>query len=108
MRSLWRARYDVVQQGQAVFSIREANPWVKVADGLLGEIPVLGLLSGYLFHPAYELARADGAVVMQLQKYAAFLEGRFSINMPVALSEAEQELALLSLLMVVLLERRRG
>lgn len=108
MRSLWRARYEVVEQGRSVLSIREANPWVKVADGLLGEVPGLGLLTGYFFHPAYELARADGVVAMQMQKQAAFFEGRYSIRMPVALSEAEHELALLSLLMVVLLERRRG
>jgi hypothetical protein len=45
---------------------------------------------------------------MQLQKEAAFFEGKYSIRTLAPLSEAEQELALLSLLMMVLLERRRG
>jgi uncharacterized protein YxjI len=108
MRSLWKAHYDVLQGGAVVFSIREKNVWVKVLDGLLGEVPVLGLLTGYLLHPAYLVSRPDGTVVLRIQKRAAFWEGRYEVTQQAAMSSSEEELVLLSVLMMILLERTRG
>lgn len=110
MRSFWRANYEVVREGRVVMTIQEENPWAKVADGLLGEIPVLGLLTGLLFHPAYRVERAGGGGVMRIEKEAALLEGRFRIEAMAggAAHAAEEGLIVLSLLMLVLLERRRG
>ena len=109
LRSLWRAHYEVERGGAALFEVREENPWVKVADGLLGELPLVGLLSGYLFHPAYRLAPVGGAPLLRMKKQSAFLEGRYSIERagPPA-TEADERLALLGLVMLVLLERSRG
>ncbi len=61
MRSLWTAHYEIEREGRVVFSIREENPWTKVLDGFFGQIPVLGLLAAYLFHPAY-LVAPEGSV----------------------------------------------
>ena len=109
MRSFWRAQYEVHRGGQAVMTIQEENPWAKVADGFLTEIPILGLLSGYLFHPAYKVTRtASGAVCLRAQKQAAFMEGRFRIDSTAPLSDEDQLLGVLSILMVLLLERARG
>jgi uncharacterized protein YxjI len=108
MKSLWRARYDVLDQEHPVFTITEENPFAKVLDSLLGEVPVVGLISGYLFHPSYQVARSDGTAVMRLRKQPAFLEGRFTIEQLAPLNEREEQQALLSLLMLVLLERGRG
>jgi uncharacterized protein YxjI len=108
MRSIWRAQYDIERDGAVVMSVREANPWVKVMDHLLTEIPGLGLLTGYFFHPAYIVSRTDGTQLLKLQKQAAFLEGRFKLDTLATLSEEDERLAVLGLLMMLLLERRRG
>jgi hypothetical protein len=108
LRSLWRAEYQVRKQDSTLFTINEENVWTKVLDGLLMEIPGLNLLSGYLFHPAYRVNRPDGTTVLRIQKKAAFLEGRFEIEKLASLTDDEEILAVMSLLMVVLLERRRG
>jgi uncharacterized protein YxjI len=108
MKSLWRSRYDIMEGEQVVMTIQEANPWAKVFDSLLGEVPVLGMFTGYFFHPAYNVLRPDGAAVMRLVKEPAFFEGKFKLESLGALNEREEIIALLSLLMMVLLERARG
>jgi hypothetical protein len=108
MRSIWRAQYEVERDGAVVMNIREANPWVKVMDHLLGEIPGLGLLTGYFFHPAYLVSRADGTQILKLTKQAAFMEGRFTLESLATLADEDERLAVLSLLMMLLLERARG
>ena len=109
MRSIWRAHYDVMRGGGHVMQIREENPWVKVGDALFGELPVVGILSGYVFNPAYIVSRADnGQPLMRVKKEPAFLEGLYSITRTGELSDNDERLAVLSVLMMTLLERRRG
>ena len=109
MRSLWRAHYEVHRGGVPFLTIREENPWVKVLDGLLGEIPIVGLFAGYVLHPAYRVDRIDTrSTVMRTVKQPAFLEGRFSLEQMTELPPADQTLAVLAVLMMLLLERRRG
>jgi hypothetical protein len=108
MRSLWKARYDILNGGSPAMTIQEANPWSKVLDALFCEIPVVGMLSGYVFHPEYVVARADGTPLMRLKKEPAFFQGKFSIERLAALNEQEETRILLSLIMMVLLERQRG
>ena len=107
LRTLWSATYDIHDGGPGL-RIEEENPWAKVADQLLGEIPFLGLLSGYLFHPTYRVVRPDGGVVLRLRKEPALLESLFHIEQVEPLRPDDETRALLSLLMVVLLERGRG
>ena len=109
MRSLWRAHYEVYRGGVPFLTIREENPWVKVVDGLVGEIPIVGLLTGYVLHPAYRVARADTrSAVLRAVKRPAFFEGRYTIEQGEALAPVDQTLAVLAVLMLLLLERRRG
>lgn len=112
MRSLWRAQYEISrgdQAGQTAFVVQEVNPWSKVGDRFLGEIPILGLLSGYLFHPRYRVTRADtGSTVAEAEKLPAFFEGRFKIEARDSMSAEEELVVVLSMLMMLLLERRRG
>jgi hypothetical protein len=109
MRSLWRSRYDVTRDGRPVFAIQEANPWVSVADGLFGEIPILGILSGYVFHPAYRVTRVDtGAEAFRVTKEPAFFEGHFRIDAPDSPGGDTEQLAIMSILMMILLERVKG
>jgi len=108
MRSIWRAHYDVLRGGTPVLTIREANPWIKVLDHVLGELPVLGMLTGYAFNPAYLVARPDGTVVLRVQKQRALWEGKYRVTKQAELASGEEELALLGVLMMLLLERTRG
>ncbi len=108
-RSLWRSRYEVAgPDGAVVFRIQEDNPWTKVLDALLGEVPILGALSGYLLHPSYTLAHADGRPALRLTKQPAFWEGRFLLEEIENVPPQEEVLAVLAVLMMTLLERGRG
>lgn len=111
MRSLWKATYEIQDAtGQPVFLIEEANPWAKVIDGLLGEIPIIGIFTGYFIHPKYDVKRAgSGQPALHVSKHRSFLESRFEIeNTGGMLSPHEEVPAVLGLLMMVLLERERG
>jgi uncharacterized protein YxjI len=108
MRSIWRAQYDIVDPTNSSLKIREENPWIKVADGLLGALPLGELFTGFVFHPAYLVSRPDGTPVVRIKKKAAFLESRFSIERMALMEQQEEQRILLSLIMLVLLERRRG
>jgi uncharacterized protein YxjI len=108
MKSLWRSRYDIMDGEAVTMTIHEENPWTKVFDGILGELPIVGMFSGYLFHPAFVVQRDNGEVVMRLEKQPAFFEGRFKVERLATMSEVEETRALLSLLMMVLLERSKG
>ncbi|MBW4514352.1 MAG: hypothetical protein KME11_03925 [Timaviella obliquedivisa GSE-PSE-MK23-08B] len=111
MQSLWSARYNIFDGGtneNAVLTIQEDNPWVKVGDALLSELPFVGLFSGYFLNPTYSVKRPDGSVVMRLAKTPGFLSRLFTIKKVDQLSDREETQAILSLLMMILLERRRG
>lgn len=110
MRSLWRASYDIVGPGGggAVFHVTEKSPLVRLLDSLIGEIPLVGLLTGYFLQPVYLVSRADGAQVLTMKKQRSFLEARFNIEQNAALDDAERERLLLGLMMIILLERSRG
>jgi hypothetical protein len=108
MKSLWKTHYEIFEGENVLLTINEENPWIKVLDGLLGEVPVLGLLTGYFFNPSYRMTRSDGTVVLRLKKQPAFFEGRFLIEKSTEFLPGEEARALLGLIMMVLLERRRG
>lgn len=108
MRSLWKAHYDLLDGDTPIFTIREENGWVKVMDALLGELPIIGMFSGYLFHPTYIVTRGNGQPVMRLSKEPAFFEGKFRIDQLAPLNEMEEMRVVLGILMMVLLERARG
>lgn len=108
VKSLWKSHYDIFEGDVPVLTIREENPWVKVLDGLFGGIPIIGMFSGYVFNPAFLVSRSDGVVVMRLEKQPAFFESKFTISKQAELGEGQETRVLLSLLMMILLERTRG
>ncbi len=109
MRSLWRANYEVMDQSSnVVMNIREEKGWVKVVDSLIGEVPVVGMFTGYLFNPSYIFAKVDGTPGARVQKQPAFFEGKFRLSVLAPVSEPEEVLILLGALSMTLLERSRG
>ncbi len=109
MRSIWKANYEVYDAtDQQVMKINEESGWVKVVDALLGEIPILGMFTGYFFNPSYMVARMDDSPVARLKKQPAFFEGAFQLEPLIQISDQEEPRLLLSVLMMTLLERMRG
>ncbi len=109
MRSIWKASYDIFDaSGNQVMKINEENGWIKVGDALFGQLPLVGILSGYVFNPTYLVSRMDDAPVARLKKTPAFLEGKFVLEPVGQMSVEEETRVLLSVLMMTLLERIRG
>jgi uncharacterized protein YxjI len=108
-RSLWKAKYLLIDQHQKEqFTIEEENGWVKVWDNLLGEIPIIGLLTGYFFNPSYAVMNLDGEKVARLKKQASFFGRKFEITKLTEMDNDDDERVMVGLMMMVLLERRRG
>lgn len=109
MRSIWRANYDIFDaDSNQVMKINEENGWVKVIDSLVGELPVIGMFTGYFFNPAYIISRIDGTPLARLQKQPAFFEGKFQLSALMQLSDDDEVRVLLGALSMTLLERSRG
>ena len=109
MRSLWKAHYEIYdERDNLVMEIHEESAWIKVIDGLIGEIPIVGMFTGYLFNPAYLVSKTGGAVVARLQKQPAFFEGKFQLTQQGQMDSTEEIRVLLSVLTMTLLERGRG
>jgi uncharacterized protein YxjI len=109
MRSIWKASYDIFDSsGNQVYKITEENGWIKVGDALFGELPLVGILSGYVFNPTYILTRMDGNLVARLKKQPAMFEGKFLLENQTQINADEETRILLGFLMMTLLERRRG
>jgi len=69
----------------------------------MGDIPILGFLTGYFLHLAYTAARPDGTPVMRVQKQPAFFEGKFTIEKLADLTPQEELNLIYSFLMLLLL-----
>ncbi len=107
--SLWKARYLIFDKNdRQLFSIQEEKGWTKVWDALLGEVPVIGMFTGYFFNPSYKVTRSDDHIVARLTKDKSFFGRKFTVNKHCDLREEEQENIMLSLMMMILLERKRG
>jgi len=116
-RSIWSATYILDNpEGNQTHFIKEDNPWVKVGDALFGEIPFLGILSGYVFHPSYTCFRWQGTdfqdrtePVMQIKKESGFFEGVYSMHLVNKDITREEEVrSVLSFMLMVQFMRRRG
>jgi uncharacterized protein YxjI len=109
MRSLWRSRYSILDTaGTPTLRIQEDNPWVKVIDATVGELPFGGWLSAFLFHPSYTVDEEDGRAVLRLTKQPSLFERVFQLDQLDAMSTEDEVRGVLALLMMILLERARG
>lgn len=74
----------------------------------MSEIPIVGIFTGYMFNPKYLITDKNGQPIMRLSKNKSFLGKTFTVDKIADVSEKEQERIILSLMMMILLERRRG
>lgn len=108
-RSLWKTNYELIDQHQKLqYKVNEDNPWVKVMDGLLGEIPILSFFTGYFFNPTYSVTDLKNQTVVRLKKQPSFFGRKFEIEKLMDIEADDQQRIMLGLMMMVLLERRKG
>lgn len=114
LRSIWRATYRVYDEAGAVsFHIKEDNPFIKILDTLVQEIPFVSLFTGFFLNPSYTVYRGENiedtsSAVMHLKKEPAFFEGVFKIDMLNEMSEIDEMRSLLALMLMIQFMRRRG
>jgi hypothetical protein len=125
MRSIWRASYDTYDgDGNLLYSTQEENPFVKLIDGILEAIPlvgpILGIFQGMFLNPRYSIRDEHTQhQVFTLIKRKSITEGIFTLEPATeanpraveetgSLRDEQIELVLLSILMMALLEKNRG
>lgn len=109
MRSIWKSSYDIVDEnGEKKFNISEDNAWVKIFDSIIGEIPLIGMFTGYFLNPSYSVKDNNGQVLFRLKKMPSLIGRRFQLDRLVDIPDEDETLIVLSYLMMVLLERSRG
>lgn len=109
MKSIWKAHYDVLDENDVhISSIQEENPMAKVFDSMLGEVPVIGMLTSFLFHPKYLLKSVDGEAKLRMTKQPALFETKYQIDKLVDYDPVDELRALMAFLMMALLEKKRG
>lgn len=108
IRSLWRSTFKLMDaEDNHDHSIKEKNPWVKMWDGVFGGIPIIGGFSGYVFNPSYILSSNDEEPLFEITKEPSFFGRKFSVN-KLSDKKMDEERFVLSLMLMVLMERSNG
>jgi len=107
--SLWKSKYEIIDQNQKLqYQIREDNAWVKFFDAFLGGIPVISIFTGYFFNPSYTVSDLNGQAIARLKKEPSFWGRKFKLEKLKSIDNDDDERIILSFMMMVLLERRKG
>jgi len=108
-RSIWKAQYEIIDQNdQLQYSINEESGMVKVFDSLLGQVPILGLLTGYFFNPSYLVTDTQGQPIVRMKKEASLWGRKFQLTKVGQMDSDDDDRIMLGLMMMLLLERQRG
>jgi hypothetical protein len=111
LRSIFKATYHLLDtSGQEKYTIKEENEWTKIIDGILSQIPIVGIFAGYFFNPVYNVIHAQTKQpVIILRKVPSFWERQFRIEIvDQNLSQEDETSCLLGLIMMVHLQKNRG
>ena len=109
MRSIWKATYNIFDQNDTQkYKVQEENAWVKIIDGFFTEIPILGIFTGYFFNPTYIVHDNNGKEIYRLKKMPSFFGRKFQLDQINDIADEDETLVVLSLMMMVLLERAKG
>lgn len=101
-RSLWRARFEIMNGGPPNLQIREENSLAKFMDAILGEIPLVGAVIPRL---VYLVSAEDGATLMRIEKQPKLFQSRFKIEKQSEIDPSQETRILLSLLILFLVEQ---
>ena len=109
MRSIWKATYFILDAfDNQKYKVQEENAWVKIIDGFFTEIPILGIFTGYFFNPTYIIHDNNGKEIYRLKKMPSFFGRKFQLDQINDIADEDETLVVLSLMMMVLLERAKG
>ena len=109
MRSIWKATYNIFDQNDTQkYKVQEENAWVKVFDGIVSDIPIIGMFTGYFLNPSYIVHDNNGKEIYRLKKMPSFFGRKFQLDQLNDIADEEETLVVLSLMMMVLLERAKG
>ena len=70
--------------------------------------PILNFFTGYLFNPTYIVFSEPNNIVARLKKKPSFFGRNFEVEKLKEIDQDDQERIVLGLMMMILLERRRG
>lgn len=109
MRSIWKVTYNIFDQYEAPkYKVQEENAWIKVLDGMVSEIPIIGAFTGYFLNPSYIVHDNSGKEIYRLKKMPSFFGRKFQLDQINDIADEDETLVVLSLMMMVLLERAKG
>lgn len=111
LKTITKATYHIFDKlNNLKFTLTETDPWVRLIDFLFTQIPILGMFSGYLFHPTYDVKlKETGQVVMKLTKEPSFFERQFRIDVLDTNITPENEIScLLGIIMMIQLQKGRA
>jgi hypothetical protein len=66
------------------------------------------MLTGYFFNPSYAVTNLNGRKVVRIKKLPSFFGRKFEISKLEDIDKDDDERVILGLMMMILLERRRG
>ncbi|MGN5953528.1 hypothetical protein ACP6L2_02830 [Sphingobacterium lactis] len=108
IKSLWRSTFNLMDASDLHdHTIKEKNPWTKFWDGLFGELPIIGMLSGYVFNPSYILRNDLDEPMFEIRKEPSFFGRKFSV-LKLTDKDVDDERFVLSLMLMVIMERSNG
>jgi uncharacterized protein YxjI len=107
--SIWKATYLVDDSsGNQYATIKEENPFAKLVDSLLGGLPFVGFACNYIFNSSYITKSKDGTELFRLTKVPSFWGALFKIDKLAEVTPDEEIRCMMSLLMMIFLEKSRG
>jgi uncharacterized protein YxjI len=110
-KSIWKISYEIFSaDDRSLGTIQEENPWVKVLDALISEIPLVNLFTGYFLNPKYLVTETQTQrQALRVTKSRSFLESKFTVDrLETVFDGAAETAVLLAIMVMVLHERRRG
>lgn len=106
-KSFWKATFHIFDANDNhLFTINERSGFTRMMDGMVGEIPVVGFFSGYIFNPKYVLTDLQGREMMEVSKEPSFFGRKFKLNQ--YQSSENDTLFVLSFMMMLISDRDRG
>lgn len=107
-RSVFKATYYLQDaDGKHVYTIRERSATVRFFDSIFGELPLIGMLSGYVFNPKYVVVDLNGKELMEMSKKPSFWGRKFDVH-KLTNQPFNEEQVVLSLSLMIIQQRDRG
>jgi len=103
MTSMWKATYQISDAtGQEIGVLHEDNPWLKLLDSALSDIPFIHMF----INPGY-LVELRGQPALYLKKQPSMMDRSFRLEKRAELAAADERLLLAATLLAMMMERMR-